>query len=195
MNGWRRFRRPDGDQGQSLTVERCLERNAGFVQPGLAAESSPREAPRLRGRLRAFRPHLRLDYAAAEFEPYLRPSQICLERQNLLRLPEVAKVADMLAGTNLISCCGLFDYLDDNQAIRMLGFFHAVLATGGRGLVFHFSINNSTRAYMEWVADWYLNYRTADEFFGLAKAAEIPVDWPIDSLVEGTALYLDWSKA
>jgi hypothetical protein len=135
-----------------------------------------------------------LDYAAKALAPYLSPAQIRLERQNLLRLPESTSLAKVLEGTSLISCTGLLDYLDDEQVIRMLGYFHSVLAAKGRGLAFHFSISNTTRAYMEWVADWYLNYRTADEFFSLGKAAKIPVDWPIDSLVEGTALFLDWSK-
>jgi len=47
---------------------------------------------------------------------------------------------------------------------------------------------------MEWIANWYLNYRTAEEFEALAREAGIPLARPIGSLVEGLSLCLDWTK-
>ena len=43
-------------------------------------------------------------------------------------------------------------------------------------LVGNFAPHNPTRAYMEWIGNWYLIYRTDDELCDLAARAEIPID-------------------
>ena len=99
-----------------------------------------------------------------------------------------------MSGAAIISCTGLFDYLDDPQSVEMLQFFNRSLQPGGRGIVFHMSPANPTRAYMEWIANWYLNYRTAEEFREVALTAGIPLTRDITSQVAGLSLCLDWMK-
>ena len=41
-------------------------------------------------------------------------------------------------------------------------------------LVGNFAPHCPTRVYMEWIGNWYLNYRTAEELAGLASMAGIP---------------------
>jgi hypothetical protein len=45
---------------------------------------------------------------------------------------------------------------------------------GGMLLVGNFAPHHATRAYMEWFGNWYLLYRTAEQFEQLGLAAGIP---------------------
>jgi hypothetical protein len=69
---------------------------------------------------------------------------------------------------------GLFDYLADDVATAQLGLFWKVLRSGGRLLVGNFAPENASRAYMEWIGNWYLIYRTSDDLLRLADGAKIP---------------------
>lgn len=100
-----------------------------------------------------------LEFARQELAPLLTPDQLSLSNTNLFRLPERPKVAAQLVGTHLLLCPGLFDYLDDEAAAKMLRCLAGQLAPGGRLIVFQFAPHNPTRAYMEWFANWYLIYR------------------------------------
>jgi hypothetical protein len=100
--------------------------------------------------------------------------RICL-RENLSRLPRrKASSADPLRGADLILCSGLFDYLPDVDAAEMLNAFWGRFRAGGRMLVFNFSPANPTRAYMEWVGNWYLIYRDAEAMAEIAARAGLP---------------------
>ena len=57
---------------------------------------------------------------------------------------------------------------------RFWRLFWRQLAAGGRLLVGNFAPHNPSRAYMEWIGNWYLKYRTAEEMESLALAAGIP---------------------
>jgi len=58
----------------------------------------------------------------------------------------------------------------------MLRWFWEQLAPGGSLLVGNFAPHNPTRAYMEWIGNWYLIYRTVEEMHELAARAGIPAD-------------------
>ena len=58
----------------------------------------------------------------------------------------------------------------------MLKLFWTRLASGGMLLVGNFGPHNTTRAYMEWLGNWYLLYRTADDMAQLARDSDIPPD-------------------
>jgi hypothetical protein len=73
-------------------------------------------------------------------------------------------------------CPGLFDYLPDESAIAMLWLFWERLAEGGVLLVWNFAPHNPTRAYMEWIGNWYLIYRTGTDLERLAVGAGISQD-------------------
>jgi hypothetical protein len=115
-----------------------------------------------------------LDAARQRLEPLLAGRGLECIRTNLYRLAQGARGAGELGSPDFLVCAGFFDYLDDAPAISLLGFFWRQLAAGGRLLVGNFAPHNPSRAYMEWIGNWYLKYRTAEQLESLALAAGIP---------------------
>ena len=97
---------------------------------------------------------------------------------------------------DFLVCPGLFDYFDDEAAVANLAMFWDRLAEGGLMLVGNFAPHNPTRAYMEWVANWYLTYRSPEEMRKLALAAGIPKEaFTVGSDRTGANLFLTAQKA
>jgi len=115
-----------------------------------------------------------LDYARAQLAPPLEPSQLQLVRENLFRLAQAGRRGDCLDGADVLVCSGLFDYLDDAAAAALLARFWQALRPAGEAWVFNFAPHNPSRAYMEWIGNWYLIYRTAEQMRAVAAQAEIP---------------------
>lgn len=138
---------------------------------------SPRQREKVRVTL------LDLDPAATEFgqgllAPCLAGDRLVAKALNLFRLPDRPRDVALLAGVDLLLCPGLFDYLDDEAAGGMLNALYEPLAPEGRLIVFQFAPHNPTRAYMEWIGNWYLTYRTSTELERMvassaAKQAEV----------------------
>lgn len=114
-----------------------------------------------------------IDFARAQLTPLFPADHLSAVSTNLFRLPNRPQDASLLAGTDLLFCPGLFDYLDDRAAIAMLRTLYEQLTPGGRLTVFQFAPHNPTRAYMEWMANWYLIYRDADQFQRLLESANL----------------------
>lgn len=104
-----------------------------------------------------------LEFAVRRLSRLLSADQLHPHRENLFRLPRIRRVQQLLCRASFITCTGLFDYLDEESAITMLSCFYESLAPGGQTIVFNFSPANSSRAYMEWIGNWYLTYRTQDD--------------------------------
>jgi len=117
-----------------------------------------------------------LEFAAQQLKPLLPGERRKIVPTNVFRLAERPLLAEPLAGTDLLLCPGLFDYLDDAQAAAMLRIFWQRMTPGGRMEVFQFAPHNPTRAYMEWLGNWYLVYRDAVQLRALAQAAGISPD-------------------
>ncbi len=123
---------------------------------------------------------LDLDWAAIEYARQQLNGLVAGDRlngvsANLFRLPERDSLAAHLDDTDLLLCPGLFDYFDDATATAMLQTFWQRLAPGGRLAVFQFAPHNPTRAYMEWLGNWYLIYRTHEQLRQLAIDAGLPL--------------------
>ncbi|MGH7136992.1 MAG: class I SAM-dependent methyltransferase [Pirellulales bacterium] len=116
-----------------------------------------------------------LDHAAHKLSSASSRPQINAVRENLYRLTDKPPAAALLAGADFLVCSGLFDYLPDDAALGLLKLFWKQLAPGGTLLVGNFAPHNPTRAYMEWIGNWYLIYRTADELARLGQTAGLPV--------------------
>ena len=92
-----------------------------------------------------------------------------------------ASVRKLLAGSDLslgkfdlIYSAGLFDYLDDAVAERLVSVMAAMLKPGGKLLVGNFAPSSCGRGYMELFLDWKLIYRDAGQLralFGLERSA------------------------
>jgi hypothetical protein len=120
-----------------------------------------------------------LDFARQQIEPLLPAgadrSLRCI-RTNLFRLPQKADPGIALEAPDFLACTGLSDYLEEEPAAAMLRWLWEQLAPGGLLLVGNFAPHNPTRAYMEWIGNWYLIYRTVGQMRELAARAGIPAD-------------------
>jgi extracellular factor (EF) 3-hydroxypalmitic acid methyl ester biosynthesis protein len=87
-----------------------------------------------------------------------------MRRRGLAALGPVAR----MAGYDFIYCAGLFDYFSDRVCQRLLAMMYQMLAPGGRIVVCNFTPANPIRAFMKYVLDWTLIYRTQDEIARLA---------------------------
>ena len=130
-----------------------------------------------------------LEHASGRILEFLPETNLDCRRENLYRLASNASLAADLEGVHLIICTGFFDYLRDDVAVELLRFFWSCLASGGQMLVGNFAPHNPTRAYMEWIGNWYLTYRTADKLRELGVEAGIPED-RFDVEVEQTGVDL-----
>jgi extracellular factor (EF) 3-hydroxypalmitic acid methyl ester biosynthesis protein len=117
---------------------------------------------------------LALEHAQARLAPFLSADQLVIARENLFRLPKNARARSLMTGANFLSCVGFFDYLAEADAAELLAAFWRELAPGGRMMVFNFTPENPSRAYMEWLGNWYLIYRTPRELASLARRAGLP---------------------
>jgi extracellular factor (EF) 3-hydroxypalmitic acid methyl ester biosynthesis protein len=115
-----------------------------------------------------------LDAARARLESIVAPEQIVVRRENLFRLATSHKTAEFLSDVDFVLCTGLFDYLADDVAVAQLKLFWNALRTDGTLMVGNFAPQNPTRAYMEWLGNWYLIYRDVADLDRLADAAGIP---------------------
>jgi extracellular factor (EF) 3-hydroxypalmitic acid methyl ester biosynthesis protein len=114
-----------------------------------------------------------IDFARANLAALLKPEQLAAISTNLFRLPERTAAAEPLRGSQWIFCPGMFDYLDDVAAIAMIQCLYGQLTPGGRLIVFQFAPHNPTRAYMEWLGNWYLTYRDAAALGRLVESANL----------------------
>jgi hypothetical protein len=117
-----------------------------------------------------------LDKARSRLATLLAPEQITVRRENLFRLANNPRLASCVGPADFSFCTGLFDYLADEPARALLALLWAGLAPGGTLLVGNFAPHCPTRAYMEWIGNWYLLYRTREELLQLALDAGLPAD-------------------
>ncbi len=115
-----------------------------------------------------------LEYAGTRLGQWLAADQWSAHRENLFRLGQRPDHRQLLSQANFIFCTGLFDYLDDQPAAGLLGFLWRQVCPGGTLIVGNFSPHNPTRAYMEWIGNWYLLYRTPAQLAALADGAGVP---------------------
>lgn len=117
-----------------------------------------------------------LDHARGRLAGVLAEEQVIALRDNLYRLPQRTGAAESMQGADFLYCSGLFDYLTNDVARTMLSFLWRQSGKQGKLYIGNFAPHNPTRAYMEWVGNWYLIYRTVGELAELASAAGLPPD-------------------
>lgn len=115
-----------------------------------------------------------LEHAVNKLSAVNAPPAINAVRENLYRLADRPRAATALEEADFLVCSGLFDYLPDDAGQALLRLFWKQLAPGGTLLVGNFAPHNPTRAYMEWIGNWYLIYRTAEQLMQLGLAAGLP---------------------
>lgn len=167
--------------------------------PGLDIAWGGKQLPdRARSRLYAtlvdLDPHA-LEYARQLLTDVILPGQLHCARENLYRIWRHEQVPSPFPRPDLVSCTGLFDYLATEDAARLLSCLWSWLSPGGRLLVFNFAPNNPTRAFMEWIGNWYLTYRSRADLVELAERANLQKDsYQVRVEAAGINLFLDAEK-
>ncbi len=136
-----------------------------------------------------------LDFAVGRLSPYFPASALHAERVNLKRVLQNKKVLQRLGRADFLSCPGFFDYLNHEEAVSMLGRLWAVMKPGSELLVFAFSEDNPSRAYMEWIGNWYLIYRSPAQMQQLAQEAGLNSgQYEVDAESSGVNLFIHARK-
>ena len=129
-------------------------------------------------------------FVDARLADRLPPEQRTCLQANLKRLPRLTRLAAHVSDSDLILCPGYFDYLEGPTAASMLRWMWEQLRPGGELLVFNFSVENPSRAYMEWVGNWYLEYRTPTDLEVLAQALPPAANVSLGAEAAGVNLYM-----
>jgi SAM-dependent methyltransferase len=136
-----------------------------------------------------------LTQAQERLAPFLEAGQLQALRENLFRLPQRAARPNS-DQADLVFCTGFFDYLSDADAAAMLRAIWNWLRPGGRLLVFNFAPHNPSRAFMEWMGNWYLTYRDRDQMHAIAAAAGLaPGSYRVTAEPLGVDLLIDARRA
>ncbi len=77
---------------------------------------------------------------------------------------------------DLVWSAGLFDYLKDRVAVRLIARMWEWTADGGLLMFGNFHTRNPTYHYMEWCVRWHLLHRTEDDLMRLCREAGVPAD-------------------
>lgn len=136
-----------------------------------------------------------ISLAEKNLQPFLAAENLHCLAENLVRLPKKRRLIENLQNASRIICTGFFDYLEDPQATELVTLIWQLLRPGGQALVFNFAPWNPTRAYMEWIGNWYLLYRTREDLARLATQAGIPPrDFTVSAEASGIDLLLRLHK-
>jgi extracellular factor (EF) 3-hydroxypalmitic acid methyl ester biosynthesis protein len=99
-----------------------------------------------------------------------------------------------VAAFDVVYCAGLFDYLSDRICRRLLEVFYDLLAPGGLLIATNVDISNPSRSWMEYVLEWHLVYRDADQFLKLAPAKAPPAASSVKAEATGVNIFLEVRK-
>jgi extracellular factor (EF) 3-hydroxypalmitic acid methyl ester biosynthesis protein len=88
--------------------------------------------------------------------------QIDLSPTNLFDLTAGREQVPM-SEQDIVYTVGLADYLDDRLFARLLSGVHRLLRPGGKAIVASFAPHNAAKAFMDYVVDWKLFYRSEAE--------------------------------
>ena len=108
--------------------------------------------------------HKALEYAASILTSYQQ--QISFHHGNLLTFRPTNQF-------DFVWCAGVFDYFNDEVAVRILKRLYRWTKTGGLCAIGNFTPTNPTRAFMELALDWHLQYRTELDYRKICARAGI----------------------
>jgi extracellular factor (EF) 3-hydroxypalmitic acid methyl ester biosynthesis protein len=96
---------------------------------------------------------------------------------------------------DFIYCAGLFDYLSDRVCKRLMEIFYNLLAPGGLLVTTNVETSNPSRHMMEYLMEWHLIYRSADQLRALAPANADPALCRTEADATGVNVFLEIRKA
>src|SRR5262249_23486245 len=108
------------------------------------------------------------DEVAIEYaKKILNNPNVTFVKQNVVRLALKKNIYELISSKyDIIYSIGLFDYLYYNVAVRLIAYLSKLLLPGGLLAIFdvHEKFANPSVYFMEWIGDWNLIYRHAEEF-------------------------------
>jgi SAM-dependent methyltransferase len=100
-----------------------------------------------------------IKYSLERLTPVLGDKIEVVHGNILLKLKGLAKLGPF----DLVLTGGLYDYLTDRQAAKLTRFsIEHLLSKDGVFLFTNLGVGNPLRAWIEYVADWHMNYRTEE---------------------------------
>lgn len=112
-----------------------------------------------------------LDYAQSQIRKSIKPGApietVFLKEDAVLGIIKKNRFISEINGSSVISCAGLYDYLSDRLASKMIEGMYALLAPGGTLLVGNVSNETPDRFSMDFLMEWNLVLRGADEMLRL----------------------------
>lgn len=141
---------------------------------------------------------LALDDARSRIEQITRDNpliRVHFEQDNIKRLiVEKENGNTLYAGADLVYTAGLFDYLSDRAASRLIRKLYSFLKPGGILIIGNFGIYNPQRFIMEYGAEWFLIHRSEDEMVRLAANLPGTPQSVVEKEPEGVNLFLNIRK-
>jgi len=120
--------------------------------------------------------------------------RITFVQQNILRFILRDAGTQSIGCRDLVYSAGLFDYFDQPSAVRLARALWRMVAPSGCLIITNAHPANPTRFWMEYVGDWFLKYKTAEQMYALTDSLEnvAGVNLTLDS--QGVHQYLEIRK-
>lgn len=100
-------------------------------------------------------------------------------QKNVIRIALKKDIKESMPGNyDLIYSTGLYDYLDKKVAVRLTGNLYKLLKGGGFLVISNYreKHQNPSAYLMEWVTEWYLVYRSQEDFEDIFLSAGFSKD-------------------
>ena len=146
-------------------------------------DAEPKAIEEIRNKIQSFVPTTKTNF------------HINLFNYNILKYIKISRKDQIINNQDLIFAGGLFDYLVDKVAQRLIEAMFALLAKNGTIVITNFSKNIPSRAYLELIGRWYLILRNEEDMIKLCsniyKTAKIDIKRDNETK---TLLYLTITK-
>jgi chemotaxis methyl-accepting protein methylase len=117
--------------------------------------------------------------------------KVHLEQDNIKRLiVDTSNTKDLYADADFIYTAGLFDYLSSRASSRLIQKLYSFLKPGGTLIIGNFGEHNPQRFIMEFGGEWFLIYRSEEDFKVLAQGLPGDPHLSVEKEPEGVNLFL-----
>ncbi|HXF90496.1 MAG TPA: hypothetical protein VNJ29_01035, partial [Candidatus Nitrosotenuis sp.] len=95
--------------------------------------------------------------------------KITFQNKSIKQIIQESKKNSAQHKQHIIYSAGLFEYLSHETAARLVEVLYETLDFGGTLIIGNFDPSNEFKCFMDYVAEWYLIYRTKEEMLSLAN--------------------------
>lgn len=127
-----------------------------------------------------------LDHAQQKLRPLAHPgnnsSAVFYKEDGILGIIKKKPFTQDMADSDVIVCAGLFDYLSDRVAVKLIESLYDLVVPGGKLIIGNVSTSCPDRFSMDYFAEWNLILRSSNDMLNLvspalkAQAAHIKVN-------------------